>query len=126
MRPDRFQAHCSWEMSVEIASDRRQTMRFPFTFAAACVTLLLMILTAAAQEPITGNMLDLGCAHNLLVEKSRDIVVGPNVLARVDYTYGTCPEARTALVFRDCQDCTFPRTGNHTIDVENAFRDNSV
>jgi hypothetical protein len=66
---------------------------------------------------ITGNMLDLGYAQNLLVEKCRDVVVGPNVLARVGYTYGTCPKARNALVFRDCQDCTL--TGLH---VNNVYR----
>jgi len=61
----------------------------------------------AREVTITGNVFYLGYAHNLLVEESSNIVVGPNVLSRnPGYTYGNCLEASNALVFRHCRDCT--------------------
>ena len=61
----------------------------------------------ARDVAITGNSFHLGYAQNLLVEKSSNIVVGPNVLSRnPGQTYGNCLEASNALVFRDCCDCT--------------------
>jgi parallel beta-helix repeat protein len=53
---------------------------------------------------ITGNTLWKGFTHNLLVEGSSNIVVGPNLFDR-NPDYG--PKGSTnALVFRNCHDCT--------------------
>ena len=76
-------------------------------------------IRSARDVTITGNAFYLGYAHNLLVEKSSNIVVGPNVLARnPGYTYGNCLEASNAVAFRDCHDCTL--TGLHVNHVYKA------
>ncbi len=65
---------------------------------------------------ISGNTFWKGYAHNLLVEGSSNIVVGPNLFDR-NPDYG--PKGSTnALVFRDCHDCTL--TGLHINNVMEA------
>lgn len=54
---------------------------------------------------IVGNTLWKGYAHDLLVEGSSSVVVGPNVFDRNPrYHYGDGAEANRGLVFRDCDD----------------------
>ncbi len=62
---------------------------------------------------ITGNTFFLGRQHNLLVEDSSQIVVGPNVFDR-NPDYPT--DGRDGLVFVDCRDCTL--TGLHLFGVQ--------
>jgi hypothetical protein len=58
---------------------------------------------------ITGNSFWKGFSHNLLVEGSSNIVVGPNLFDRnPDYKPA---DSKNGLVFRDCFDCTV--TGLH-------------
>ncbi|MAD81001.1 MAG: hypothetical protein CMJ50_09205 [Planctomycetaceae bacterium] len=65
---------------------------------------------------ITGNTLWKGFTHNLLVEGSSNIVVGPNLFDR-NPDYG--PKGSTnALVFRNCHDCTL--NGLHINNVMEA------
>jgi len=73
-------------------------------------------LQNARGVTISGNTFWMGYAHNLLVEDSCNIVVGPNALDRNPrYNYGTSLEARNGLVFRNCADCTL--TGLHVNGV---------
>lgn len=73
-------------------------------------------LIHARGVTITGNTLWKGFQHNLLVEDSSNIVVGPNLFDRnPDYRPADSPNG---LVFRDSHDCTL--TGlhiNHTLAV---------
>jgi len=56
---------------------------------------------------IVGNTLWKGYAHDLLVEGSSSIVVGPNVFDRNPrYHYGDGATANRGLVFRDCDQIT--------------------
>jgi Right handed beta helix region len=65
---------------------------------------------------ITGNTFWQGYAHNLLVEDSSSIVVGPNNFDRNPrYNYGNTQDAKNGLVFRNCADCTL--TGLHITNV---------
>ncbi len=65
---------------------------------------------------MTGNAFWKGFSHNLLVEGSSNIVVGPNLFDRnPDYRPA---DSRNGLLFRDCADCTL--TGlhvNNTLDT---------
>ena len=62
---------------------------------------------------ITGNTFFGGHQHNLLIEDSSQIVVGPNTFDRnPDYPPGT----RDGLLFADCRDCTL--TGLHVLGVQ--------
>jgi hypothetical protein len=65
---------------------------------------------------ISGNTFWKGFSHNLLVERSSNVVLGPNLFDRnPDYTPA---DSRNGLLFRDCVDCTL--TGLHignTLDV---------
>lgn len=61
---------------------------------------------------MTGNTLWTGYAHNLLVEHSTNIVIGPNGLDRNPrYSREETPATTNAVAFRDCTDCTV--TGLH-------------
>ena len=54
---------------------------------------------------IVGNTLWKGYAHDLLVEGSSSVVVGPNVFDRNPrYHYGDGGSAKRGLIFRDCDD----------------------
>jgi hypothetical protein len=67
-------------------------------------------LTHARGVNITGNTFFLGHQHNLLVEDSSQIVVGPNVFDRnPDYP----PGSRDGIALIDCRDCTL--TGLHVL-----------
>ena len=53
---------------------------------------------------ITGNTLWKGFAHNILVEDSSDVVIGPNLLDRnPDYRPA---DSRNGVLLRRCRDCT--------------------
>ena len=68
---------------------------------------------------LTGNTFWMGFEHNLLVENSSHIVVGPNNFDRNPrYAYGRSLEAKNQLVFRDSRDCTL--TGLHVTLVQNS------
>jgi parallel beta-helix repeat protein len=61
----------------------------------------------------------MGYKHNLYVEDSSNVVVGPNALDRNPrYDYGTSKETANSLVFRNCADCTL--TGLHVNGVYKA------
>jgi hypothetical protein len=68
---------------------------------------------------LTGNTLWQGYTHNLLIEDSTNIVVGPNIFDRNPrYNYGNTQEANNSLVVRNCEDCTL--TGLH---INGVWRD---
>jgi hypothetical protein len=63
-------------------------------------------LKYARGVTLTGNTFWHGYDHNLLVEESTHIVVGPNLFDRnPDYNY-TREMSRNAIVFDGCRDCT--------------------
>jgi hypothetical protein len=62
-------------------------------------------LSGARGVTIVGNTFWQGFAHNLLVEDSHQVVVGPNMLER-NPLYGYTAEASNKLIFRGCHDCT--------------------
>ncbi len=65
---------------------------------------------------VVGNTFWMGYQHDLLVEDSSNVVVGPNNFDRNPrYDYGNALDANDALVFRNCQDCTL--TGLHINSV---------
>ena len=67
---------------------------------------------------LTGNTLWKGYAHDLLVEDSSNIVIGPNVFDRNPrYHYGDGASAKRGLVFRDCDRITL--TG---LQINNVWR----
>lgn len=56
---------------------------------------------------LVGNTFWMGFQHNLLVDRSSHIIVGANNFDRNPrYDYGHSLEAKNALLFRDCADCT--------------------
>jgi hypothetical protein len=58
----------------------------------------------------------MGYLHNLLVEDSCHIVIGPNNLDRnPNYDYGNANQSKNAVVFRNCEDCTI--SGLHLSNV---------
>jgi hypothetical protein len=68
---------------------------------------------------ITGNTFWMGYEHNLRVEHSEHIVVGPNDFQRNPrYDYGDATTTKNAILFRDCADCTL--TGLHVQGVRAA------
>src|SRR5438105_9465371 len=54
---------------------------------------------------ITGNTLWQGYEHNILVEHSSHVVVGPNMMER-NPLYGYTSEGKNNVIFRDSRDCT--------------------
>ena len=65
---------------------------------------------------ISGNTFWMGYRHNLLVENSRSVVMGPNNFDRnPGYGYGTAPQTHDAIAFLNCQDCTL--SGLHLTGV---------
>jgi hypothetical protein len=65
---------------------------------------------------ITGNTFWMGYEHNLRVEHSEHVVVGPNDFPRNPrYDYGDATTTKNAIVFRDCADCTL--SGLHVHNV---------
>lgn len=65
---------------------------------------------------LTGNTFWMGFEHNLLIENSSHIVIGPNNFDRNPrYNYGRSLTAKNQLVFRNCQDCTL--SGLHIAHV---------
>lgn len=75
-------------------------------------------LQHARGVTITGNTFWMAYQHDLLVEDSSNVVVGPNSLDRNPrYNYGSSQETRGGVVFRRTRDCTV--TGLH---VNGAWR----
>ncbi|MSU33753.1 MAG: hypothetical protein EXS36_01300 [Pedosphaera sp.] len=65
---------------------------------------------------LTGNTFWMGYQHDLLVEDSSNIVIGPNAFDRNPrYNYGTSTNVNGGLVFRSSRDCTL--TGLHVNGV---------
>lgn len=65
---------------------------------------------------LTGNTFWMGYEHNMLVEESSHIVIGPNNFDRnPHYDYGTALQTKNALILRDCEDCTL--SGLHIAHV---------
>jgi len=64
-------------------------------------------IQSARGVSIVGNTFWMGYEHNLRVENSEHIVVGPNDFQRNPrYDYGDATTTKNAIVFRDCKDCT--------------------
>ncbi len=64
----------------------------------------------------TGNTVWMGYQHDLLVEDSSNIVIGPNNFDRSPrYNYGSSSNVNGGLVFRNSRDCTL--TGLHVNGV---------
>lgn len=64
-------------------------------------------LRDARGVAITGNTFYMGYEHDLLVEESSNIVVGPNNFDRNPlYGYGDAAKVNGGVVFRDSSDCT--------------------
>ena len=73
-------------------------------------------LKNARGVTLTGNTFWMGYTHDLLVEDSSNIVVGPNAFDRNPrYNYGTTTNVNGGLVFRGSRDCTL--TGLHVNGV---------
>lgn len=69
-------------------------------------------LNQARGVVIEGNTCWEAYTHNLLVENSSNVIVGPNNFDRNPrYNYGDTLKATNRVVFRDCRDCTL--TGLH-------------
>ena len=64
---------------------------------------------------VTGNTFWMGCAHDLLVEDSSNVVVGPNAFDRNPRYEYTRTSARGGIAFRRSRDCTL--TGLHVNGV---------
>jgi Right handed beta helix region/Periplasmic copper-binding protein (NosD) len=78
-------------------------------------------LVGARGVTITGNTLWQGYAHNIFVEDSQHVLLGPNMLERNPlYSYTT--EGACDVVFRGCQDCSIHGLHLHNvIDSEAAL-----
>lgn len=64
-------------------------------------------LRHARGVTLTGNTFWMGYQHDLLVEESSNIVVGPNNFDRnPGYAYGSSAEAKGGIEFRGSRDCT--------------------
>ena len=73
-------------------------------------------LKDARGVTLTGNTFWMGYQHDLLVEDSSNIVIGPNAFDRNPrYNYGTSTNVNGGLVFRGSRDCTL--TGLHVNGV---------
>lgn len=62
-------------------------------------------LDHARAVAITGNTFWTGVEHNLLVENSRGVVVGPNVMDRNPRYFREEDGASNGVLFTDCSDC---------------------
>jgi hypothetical protein len=71
-------------------------------------------LRGARGVTIVGNTFWQGFAHNLLVEDSQQVVVGPNMMER-NPLYGYTDEACDRVVFRNCQDTTIQGLHLHAV-----------
>ena len=68
---------------------------------------------------VTGNTFWMGFEHNLLIENSSHIIVGPNNFDRNPrYSYGRSLQAKNQLVVRNSRDCTL--TGLHISYVQDS------
>jgi hypothetical protein len=63
---------------------------------------------------ITGNTFWQGYEHNLLVEDSQHVIVGPNMMER-NPLYGYTAEGKNNVIFRGCTDCTLQGLHLHNV-----------
>lgn len=63
---------------------------------------------------VTGNTFWQGYEHNLLIEDSSHVVVGPNMLER-NPLYAYTSEGKDNVVFRNCKDCTIQGLHLHNV-----------
>jgi hypothetical protein len=63
---------------------------------------------------ISGNTFWQGYEHNLLVENSSQVVVGPNMMER-NPLYGYTSEGKNGVVFRESRDCTVQGLHLHNV-----------
>ena len=63
---------------------------------------------------ITGNTLWQGYAHNMLIEDSEHVLVGPNMLER-NPLYGYTSEGKCNVIFHGCRDCTIQGLHLHNV-----------
>jgi hypothetical protein len=63
---------------------------------------------------IAGNTFWQGYEHNLLVENSSHVIVGPNMMER-NPLYGYTSEGKNGVAFRRCQDCTIQGLHLHNV-----------
>lgn len=68
---------------------------------------------------ITGNTFWQGYEHNLLVEDSHHVAVGPNMMER-NPLYGYTAEGKNGIVFRGCKDSTIQGLHLHHVIQSNA------
>ena len=71
-------------------------------------------LVGARGVTIVGNTFWQGYEHNLLVEKSQQVVVGANMMER-NSLYGYTSEAKNGIIFRGCSDCTIQGLHIHNV-----------
>jgi hypothetical protein len=75
-------------------------------------------LVGVRAVTVTGNTFWQGYEHNLLVEDSRHVLVGPNMMER-NPLYGYTAEGKDNVVFRNCSDCTLQGLHlHHVIESE--------
>ncbi|MBC7856230.1 MAG: right-handed parallel beta-helix repeat-containing protein, partial [Pirellulaceae bacterium] len=75
-------------------------------------------LVGVRGATITGNTFWQGYAHNLLVEDSHHIIVGPNMMER-NPLYAYTAEGKDSVVFRGCRDSTIQGLHLHNV-IESA------
>jgi hypothetical protein len=63
---------------------------------------------------VTGNTFWQGYEHNLLIEDSSHVVVGPNMMER-NPLYAYTSEGKDNVVFRGCKDCTIQGLHLHNV-----------
>jgi hypothetical protein len=71
-------------------------------------------LVGARGVTIMGNTFWQGFAHNLLIEDSTSVIVGPNMMER-NPLYAYTSEGKNAVVFRGCKDCTIQGLHVHNV-----------
>ena len=103
-------------LAVRIGSTKTQEGHVTITGNVLSDVQVNVHLKNARGVTLTGNTFWMGYQHDLLVEDSSNIVVGPNAFDRNPrYNYGTSTNVNGGLVFRSSRDCTL--TGLHVNGV---------
>ncbi len=104
------------ERGKEFKSDTTQWGHLTITGNVLSDVQVNVHLKHARGVTITGNTFGVGFEHDLLVEESSNIVVGPNSFDQNPrYLSGDGATANGGLVFKDSRDCTL--TGLHVTGV---------
>ena len=99
-------------LAVRVGSAKTQEGHVTITGNVLSDVQVNVHLKHARGVTLTGNTFWMGYQHDLLVEDSSNIVVGPNAFDRNPrYNYGTSTNVNGGLVFRTSRDCTL--TGLH-------------